>query len=301
MTNQPTNHDIAALLNRIGDLLENQEENPHRVRAYHSAANTIDQALEPIAEWAAAENRRALMDLPGIGEGLANLIIDYVRTGQSDLLQQLEARANPEAIFTQVPGIGQELARRIREELNIETLEELELAAHDGRLDTVEGFGAERVKAVRASLAGMLSESARRRAHQRTEPQPEEADEPPVATLLDIDAEYRQRAAGDDLPTIAPRRFNPEGKAWLPLLATKRDGWSFTALFSNTARAHEAGKTGDWVVIYFERAGGQERQRTVVTETKGPLEGQRVVRGREAETRRHYSQKPLEVQKTSEG
>lgn len=300
MTRQPTNHDIAALLNRIGDLLENQEENPHRVRAYHSAANTIDQTLEPITEWAAAENRRALMDLPGIGEGLASLIIDYVRTGQSDLLQQLEASANPEAVFTQVPGIGQELARRIREELNIKTLEELELAAHDGRLDTVEGFGAERVKAVRASLAGMLSESARRRAHQRTESQPEEADEPPVATLLDIDAEYRQRATAGDLPTIAPRRFNPEGKAWLPLLATKREGWSFTALFSNTARAHEAGKTDDWVVIYFERAGGEERQRTVVTETKGPLEGQRVVRGREAETRQYYAHKTSEVFRTSE-
>jgi hypothetical protein len=287
MAKQPTNHDIAALLDRIGDLLEAGEENPHRVRAYHSAANTIDQALEPVAEWAAAEDRHALMELPGIGEGLANLIIDYVRTGQSELLRQLEERANPEAVFMQVPGIGEILARRIRAGLDIDTLEELELAAHDGRLATVEGFGPDRVKAVRASLAGMLSESARRRARQRTGP--EQPDEPLVAVLLDVDAEYRRRAAAGDLPTIAPRRLNPEGKAWLPLLATKRDGWSFTALFSNTARAHEAGKTDDWVVIYFERAGQEERQRTVVTETKGPLNGKRVVRGREAETRRHYN------------
>lgn len=86
----------------------------------------------------------------------------------------------------------------------------------------------------------------------------------------------------------------------MPLLATKREGWSFTALFSNTARAHEAGKTDDWVVIYFEHAGGEERQRTVVTETKGPLESRRVVRGREAETRQHYAQKTSEVRKASE-
>jgi hypothetical protein len=286
MANQPTNHEVAALLDRIGDLLEAQEENPHRVRAYHSAANTIEQASEPVAGWAAAENRRALMDLPGIGEGLTNLIIDYVKTGQSDLLRQLEERAQPEVIFLQVPGIGEVLARRIRGELNINTLEELEVAAHDGRLDTVEGFGPDRVKAVRASLAGMLSESARRRARQRIEP--DRPNEPPIPLLLVVDAEYRRRAAAGELPTIAPRRFNPEGKAWLPLMTTQRDGWSFTALFSNTARAHEAGKTDDWVVIYFERAGQEERQRTVVTETKGPLEGKRVVRGREAETRRHY-------------
>lgn len=287
MAKQPTNHDIAAVLDRIGDLLEAGEENPHRVRAYHSAANLIDQTADPVAEWAMAENRRALMDLPGIGEGLTNLIIDYVKTGESDLLRQLEERANPEAVFMQVPGIGETLAGRIRAELDIDTLEELELAVHDGRLAAVDGFGPDRIKAVQTSLAGRLSDSARRRARQRADPD-EQPGEPSIALLLDIDAEYRRRAAAGDLPTIAPRRFNPEGKAWLPLLATKREGWSFTALFSNTARAHEAGKTDDWVVIYFERAGQEEWQRTVVTETKGPLEGRRVVRGREVETRRHY-------------
>jgi hypothetical protein len=61
-----------------------------------------------------------------------------------------------------------------------------------------------------------------------------------------------------------------------------------TALFSNTALAHELGRTHDWVVIYFGRDGGPEHQRTVVTETRGPLEGRRVVRGREGECREHY-------------
>lgn len=288
MTKSQTNQDIAALLNRIGDLLEAQEANPHRVRAYHNAANLVEQSTDPIAEWAAAENRRALIALPNIGEGLANLIIDYVRTGQSELLRELEERGTPERSFAQVPGIGETLARRIHEELNIETLEELEVAAHDGRLEAVEGFGPDRVKAVTASLAGMLSESARRRARQRMEPDQGNSSEPAVAMLLEVDAEYRRRAAAGELPTITPRRFNPEGKAWLPLLEAKRGEWSFTVLFSNTARAHEAGKTDDWVVIYFRRDGEEERQRTVVTETRGALAGKRVVRGRESETRRHY-------------
>jgi len=61
-----------------------------------------------------------------------------------------------------------------------------------------------------------------------------------------------------------------------------------TALFSNTALAHELGRTRDWVVIYFGREGGPEHQRTVVTEARGPLEGRRVVRGREAACREHY-------------
>lgn len=290
MSNHLTNKEIATLLDRIAELLEIQEENPHRIRAYENAARSVEESSASVAHLAASEDRRALMELPGIGEALANLIIDIGKTGESTLLRQLEEQTNPEAVFTRVPGIGDTLARRIREELNIQTLEELEMAAHDGRLEAVEGFGEDRIKAVQTSLAGMLSESTRRRARQRTSPPQEQTGEPSIEMLLAVDAEYRRRAQAGDLKTIAPKRFNPEGKAWLPVFTTERDGWSFTTLFSNTARAHEAGKTDDWVVVYFKRAGVEERQRTVVTETKGPLTGRRVVRGREADTKRHYGE-----------
>jgi hypothetical protein len=58
-------------------------------------------------------------------------------------------------------------------------------------------------------------------------------------------------------------------------------------MFSNTARSHELGMTRDWVVLYFERD-GHEDQCTIVTETRGPLRGRRVVRGREDESRAWY-------------
>jgi hypothetical protein len=106
-----------------------------------------------------------------------------------------------------------------------------------------------------------------------------------VAVLLDVDREYREAAAAGRLSRIAPRRFNPSGQAWLPVLHTERDHWQITALFSNTGRAHELGKTRDWVVIYFHTDTQAEGQRTVVTETHGALAGRRVVRGREEECR----------------
>jgi putative hydrolase len=64
------------------------------------------------------------------------------------------------------------------------------------------------------------------------------------------------------------------------------------ALYSNTARAHELGRTGDWVVVvvYFYDDHHQEGQRTIVTETHGPLAGRRVVRGHEAECGEYYAQ-----------
>ena len=288
MSQQPTNEEIAALLERIGQLLETKESNPYRVRAYLSAAATVRGEDNPVAELAG--DHAMLTRLPGIGDSLAALVSEYVETGTSALLRELEGTTDPGAVFDTVPGLGQTLARRIAETLDIRTLEELEQAAHDGRLDKVEGFGEERVRAVQTALAGMLSNTAQRRARQRTSEESNADDaEPPIALLLDVDSEYRRKASAGDLGTIAPKRFNPEGKAWLPILHTQRGVWSFTALFSNTARAHEAGKINDWVVIYFERPGQREEQRTVVTQTQGPLAGRRVVRGRETETRRHYA------------
>ena len=288
MSQQPTNEEIAALLERIGQLLETKESNPYRVRAYLSAAATVRGEDNPVAELAG--DHAMLTRLPGIGDSLAALVSEYVETGTSALLRELEGTTDPGAVFDTVPGLGQTLARRIAETLDIRTLEELEQAAHDGRLNKVEGFGEERVRAVQTALAGMLSNTAQRRARQRTSEESNADDaEPPIALLLDVDSEYRRKASAGDLGTIAPKRFNPEGKAWLPILHTQRGVWSFTALFSNTARAHEAGKINDWVVIYFERPGQREEQRTVVTQTQGPLAGRRVVRGRETETRRHYA------------
>ena len=99
-------------------------------------------------------------------------------------------------------------------------------------------------------------------------------------------ASTRDRAGRDALPRIAPKRFNPTGAAWLPVLHTERGPWHLTALFSNTALAHRLGRTGDWVVVYFHRDERPEGRRTIVTETTGPGRGSRVVRGREAECRR---------------
>jgi hypothetical protein len=104
-----------------------------------------------------------------------------------------------------------------------------------------------------------------------------------------VDREYRQKVASGDLPVIAPRRFNPKREAWLPILHTMRGDRHYTALFSNTARAHELGKTKDWVVLYYDGRNG-EHQCTVITSSRAPFVGKRIVRGREDECFSHYGQ-----------
>lgn len=296
------NREIATLLEDIAALLEGQDANPFRVRAYRMGAATVRKQEKPLAEVVEKEGSDALKSLPGIGEGLAATIAEYVRTRRSRVLERLQGEFAPTDLFVQVPGVGEGLAERIVEQLGIETLEALERAAHDGRLATVPGFGPRRVAAVRSSLGSMLSPTTQRRSRKRVTARPGPAQpepaQPPVDLLLAVDAEYRQRAAADDLNKVAPRRFNPNHEAWLPVMHTEQAGWEFTVLFSNTARAHELNTTNDWVVIYYRPEGkGQdtEGQNTVVTETGGPLVGRRVIRGREEECRRYYTENAKEM------
>jgi hypothetical protein len=291
MAEKLTNAQIAETLERIADLLEAEDANPFRVRAYREGAQTVRNQDRSIAEFIHQGQFEDLKSLPNIGSGIAAVIGEYVSSGKSSLLEELETKVSPEAIFTKVPGIGKELAERIVDELHIHSLQELEEAAHDGRLASVEGFGNRRIEGVRKALAGMLSRSALSRQRSRTSDgkrqESTKEERPSVELLLEIDADYRKRAEAGQLRKIAPRRFNPDNEAWLPILNTKRQGWDFTVLFSNTSQAHKLEKTDDWVVIYYERD-GKEQQNTVVTETKGPLKGKRVVRGRDAENKRYY-------------
>jgi hypothetical protein len=274
------NDEIATRLEEAAQLLAEQDANPYRVRAYQRAAETLRGLPRPVSELIAAGGVDALVELPTIGESLARSIYQLAATGRLPVLDRLRGEADALEILASVPGIGERTAARIHDLLGVNTLEELEAAAHDGRLAQVAGLGAKRIAGIRDALAGRLGR-VRRAVPAGT------ADLPTVAEVLDVDAEYRREAAAGHLKLIAPRRFNPGRKAWLPVLHAQRGVRHYTALFSNTARAHEAHRTGDWVVMYFDGSSG-ERQCTVVTATHGPLQGLRIVRGREDECLRHY-------------
>ena len=283
-------------LRQAAELLQAQGANPFRVGAYRRAADTVEQYGGSLRTLFAAEGRDGLDALPGIGAGIAAAIAEMLETGRWAQLQRLRGSLDPAALFQTVPGIGPGFAQRIHDTLGVETLEALEVACHEGRLAEVAGVGPRRAAAIRAAVAEILDRSRlRRRAALSGATEPSAAAEPSVTMLLDVDREYLDKARAGALPTIAPRRFNPEQKAWLPVLHTSRDDWHFTALFSNTANAHELGRTHDWVVLYFHDDGHPERQRTVVTEQRGTLAGRRVVRGREPECRAYYEQLPIPV------
>jgi putative hydrolase len=254
------------------------------VRAYRNAAHTLDTLQAPLWHTAEAEGTAGLERFPTIGRSIAGSLAHMIRTGKFPLLERLRGEDAAERLFATVADVGPKLAQRIHEHLGIETLWELEAAAQDGRLAQVPGMGKKRLRAVRESLAGRFH----RPVQTKSKVTAKTDSDAPLSELLDVDREYRESAKHGRLPRIAPRRFNPTHEAWLPVLHTERESRHYTAMFSNTVRAHELDATHDWVVIYRDDD-GNHGQWTVITSSFGELRGKRIVRGRETECASHYA------------
>lgn len=275
------NQDIAGRLDEAAHLLAEQGANRFRVQAYRRAAAALRNLREPVAEIFARAGLEGLEEIPGVGPSIGHAIRELLLHGRLAMLDRLRGEHDPVALLRSVPGIGRTLADTLHDDMGIESLADLEAAAHDGRLETLAGLGPKRLAGIRDSLAHRLGRVRGTRAASPGPPAP------PVSELLDVDEEYRRAAAAGTLKTIAPRRFNPAHEAWLPVLHTTRGASHYTALFSNTAHAHRLGQTRDWVVLYCDGNRGDE-QWTVITARFGALKGRRIVRGREVECARYY-------------
>jgi DNA polymerase (family 10) len=136
------NADIASAFNHLADLLEIEDANPFRVRAYRRAAATIEDL--PASAAAMVASGADLTELPGVGEDLAGKIKEIVETGHLKLLREVESRT-PSALatLTAIPGLGPKRVRALHEALGISTLKQLAAAAAAGKIRTLPRFSAD--------------------------------------------------------------------------------------------------------------------------------------------------------------
>jgi hypothetical protein len=274
------NIEIARRFEEVAELLGSQGASPYQAQAYYHGAQTFRKLPKPVQDIYRDEGWEGLKNLPGIGPRLSYSVRDLILTGRLPILERLRGETDPMKLLRTVPGIGPVTAARLHHDLGIDSLYDLEAAAHVGLLAEVAGIGKKRI-------AGFIDSLGSRLGRVRAAYPPHEANVPPVSELLDVDHQYRELAAAGTLRRIAPRRFNPGRIAWLPILHADYGHRHYTALFSNTARAHQLGKTRDWVILYVD-GGLEERQWTVITSQRGRLRGKRIVRGREDECEAHY-------------
>ena len=134
------NSEIAGMFNRLADLLEIEEANPFRVRAYRNAARTVGGYSRNMADM--VKEGKDLFELPEIGKDLARKIQTLVETGKLPLLKEVEART-PAALsdLMKIEGLGPKRVKILYKELDIHSIEDLKRAARNGRIRELEGFG----------------------------------------------------------------------------------------------------------------------------------------------------------------
>ena len=124
-TERISNQEITNTLNEVASLLEAQGANPFRIKAYRNAAQVISARAEPVQVMAETEGIEGLERIPGIGDSLSHSILQLVQTGRLGILERLKGEPASETLFRSVPGIGKNLARKLHEDLGIETLADL--------------------------------------------------------------------------------------------------------------------------------------------------------------------------------
>jgi DNA polymerase (family 10) len=146
------NPDIARLLDEVADLLEIQNANPFRVRAYRTAARTVRDSPAPLSELV-HEGTQRLTELPGIGDDLAEKICTIVQTGSLPLHRQLTRKVPPGLLgLLRIPGLGPKRVKLLRAKLKIRSSADLRQALAGGRVRRLKGFGPVLIDKIRAGL-----------------------------------------------------------------------------------------------------------------------------------------------------
>ncbi|MBI1806734.1 MAG: DNA polymerase/3'-5' exonuclease PolX [Ignavibacteria bacterium] len=134
-----TNKQIAEILEEIGTLLELQGDNPFKCRAYHNAGRIIGALTTDVHELIKSNE---LQTIKGIGQGLAEKLIELDSTGKLKFYDDLKQSVPPGLLeMLRIPGLGPKRIKIVYDRLKIKTVSGLKKAAEEHKLASVSGFG----------------------------------------------------------------------------------------------------------------------------------------------------------------
>ena len=228
-----SNAAIAAYFDELGDLYELDGAVVHRVLAYRNAAKAVRDAPVSVAKLT-GEGR--VTSLPGIGKTLEEKLVSLIETGSIPALDKLRAKFPPGLVeMTRLPGLGPKRAKKLFDELGIDSLEALRVAAESEKLRGVRGFGPKFEEQVLAAFAAGIAEK------------------PPPRFLLPkalgiaeqvIDG-LRAHPAADRVELAGSARRLADSVKDLDIIATASDPAALTAAFADLDVIESAGSAGD--------------------------------------------------------
>lgn len=239
MAERVTNAEIADTFERLADLLELQNANPFRVRAYRNAARVIGGYPHPLAELVA---RGADLDeLPSIGEGIAEKITTLVDTGKLPALQEA-AKKTPLVLtdLLRIPGLGPKRVRKLHEVLNIRSADDILRAERSGKFAELPGFGDKLAAKIASAIEHLAGEQKRFRL----------ADAEQLAAPLVVYLEKLQHV--DRVVIAGSYRRRKETVGDLDIVVTAKDGGQVLeklTQFDNVREIVSRGKTRATVIL----------------------------------------------------
>jgi DNA polymerase (family 10) len=154
----PSNAAIAIAFDELGDLYELDGAVVHRVLAYRNAAKAVRDASVSVS---ALTREGRVTTLPGIGKTLEEKLRALLETGTIPAAEKLRAKFPPGLVdMTRLPGLGPKRARKLFDELGVDSLDALRTAAEEQRLRGVKGFGPKFEESVLAAFAAGVAEKA---------------------------------------------------------------------------------------------------------------------------------------------
>jgi len=144
------NKELSGLFEKMADILEFKGENPFKISAYRKASRIIGDLTQDIEE--IAESGK-LKDVPGIGEGMAQKVVEYLKTGKISKFEEVKKGVPDELIaIMDIPGMGPKTLSMIHKERKISDLSQLEKAVEDGSLIGLPGIGEKKVENIKRGI-----------------------------------------------------------------------------------------------------------------------------------------------------
>jgi DNA polymerase (family 10) len=144
------NKELADLFEKMADILEFKGENPFKISAYRKASRIIGDLTQDIEE--IAESGK-LKDVPGIGEGMAQKVVEYLKTGKISKFEEVKKGVPDELIaIMDIPGMGPKTLSMLHKEKGISNLSQLEKASEDGSLLGLFGMGEKKIENIKRGI-----------------------------------------------------------------------------------------------------------------------------------------------------
>ncbi|MCJ7642781.1 MAG: DNA polymerase/3'-5' exonuclease PolX [Desulfobacterales bacterium] len=144
------NREVAGLFDKMADILEFKGENPFKIRAYRKASRILGDLTRDIEEITEEGN---LKNIPGIGEGMAEKIVEYLKTGKISKFEEIRKGISDELIaIMNIPGMGPKTLSMFHKEKDIANLSQLERALENGSLIGLPGIGGKKVENLKRGI-----------------------------------------------------------------------------------------------------------------------------------------------------